>query len=160
MWWYIKMHEIYCKWTGLTQIRQKLQQVDCVVEVHDARISSLYLCNNLLLSLWCITRSTPPSQPNNIRGGNIRLSVGTSFCPSIWPSVRLSTKSLSGLPLSDVAAVTKPRHETRWNLLGWPKLMNRSQPLVGQSSPYCEDVWGRYCCLTSFFPIVDTCLRA
>jgi len=36
--------------------------------------------------------------------------------------------------------------------------MKRSQPLVGQSSPYCRDMWGRYCCLTSFFPIVDTCL--
>jgi len=35
---------------------------------------------------------------------------------------------------------------------------NRSQPLVGRSSPYCEDMWRRYCCLTSFFPIVDTCL--
>ena len=29
--------------------------------------------------------------------------------------------------------------------------------LVGRSSPYCEDMWRRYCCLT-FFPIVDTCL--
>jgi len=35
------------------------------------------------------------------------------------------------LPLSDVAAVTKPRPETRWNLLRCPKLTNRSQPLVG-----------------------------
>ena len=26
------------------------------------------------------------------------------------------------------------------------------------SSPYYEDTWRRYCCLTSFFPIVDTCL--
>jgi len=25
------------------------------------------------------------------------------------------------------------------------------------SSPYCKNMWGRYCCLTSFFPIVDTC---
>jgi len=33
----------------------------------------------------------------------------------------------------------------------------RSQPLVGRSSPYCGDTWGRYCCLT-FFPTVDTCL--
>jgi len=41
---------------------------------------------------------------------------------------------------------------------GAPKLPNRSQPLVGQSSPYCKDIWGRYCCLRSFFPIVDTCL--
>jgi len=23
---------------------------------------------------------------------------------------------------------------------------------------YCEGMWGRYCCLTSFFPIVDKCL--
>jgi len=26
-----------------------------------------------------------------------------------------------------------------------------------RSSPYYQDMW-RYCCLTSFFPIVDTCL--
>jgi len=25
------------------------------------------------------------------------------------------------------------------------------QPLVGRSSPYCEEVWRRYCCLTMFF---------
>jgi len=24
---------------------------------------------------------------------------------------------------------------------GCPKLANRSQPLVGRSSPYCEDMW-------------------
>ena len=34
-------------------------------------------------------------------------------------------------PLSNVSAVTKPRRETRWNLLGCPKLANRSKPLVG-----------------------------
>ena len=55
-------------------------------------------------------------------------------------------------------AVTLPRRETRWNLLGCPKLTKWSQPLVGRRSPYCKDMWGRYCCLTSFFPIVDTCL--
>jgi len=33
-------------------------------------------------------------------------------------------------PVSDVAAVTKPRRETRWNLLGCPKLANWYQPLV------------------------------
>jgi len=61
-------------------------------------------------------------------------------------------------PLLVCRAVTLPRHETRWNLHGCPKLANRSQPLVGRSSPYCEDVWRRYCCLTNFFPIVATCL--
>jgi len=35
--------------------------------------------------------------------------------------------------------------------LGAPKQPNRSQLLVGRSSPYCEDMWRRYCCLTSFF---------
>jgi len=53
-------------------------------------------------------------------------------------------------PLSDIGAVTKPRRETCWNLLVCPKLPNRSQPLVGRSSPYCEAVWKRYCCLTFF----------
>jgi len=34
--------------------------------------------------------------------------------------------------------VTKPGSETHWNLLGCPKLVNRSQPLIGWSSPrYC-----------------------
>ena len=41
---------------------------------------------------------------------------------------------------------------------GCPKLPNGSPPLVCRSSPYYEDMWRRYCCLTSFFPIVDTCL--
>jgi len=61
-------------------------------------------------------------------------------------------------PLLECHAVTLPRHETRWNLQGCRKLPNRSQPLVGRSSPYYEDLWRRYCCLTTFFPIVDTCL--
>ena len=61
-------------------------------------------------------------------------------------------------PLLECRAVTLPRLEIRWNLQGCPKLANGSQPLVGRSSPYYEDMWRRYCCLTSFFPIVDTCL--
>ena len=61
-------------------------------------------------------------------------------------------------PLLECRAVTLPRSETRWNLQGWPKLTKRSQPLVGRSSPYCGDMLRRYGCLTSFFPIVDTCL--
>jgi len=60
-------------------------------------------------------------------------------------------------PVLEGRAVTLPRRKTRWNLQGCPKLANRSQPLVGKSSPYYEYVWRRYCCLT-FFPIVDTCL--
>jgi len=39
------------------------------------------------------------------------------------------------------------RRETRWNLQGCLKLANTSQPLVSQSSPYCEDMWRRHFCL-------------
>ena len=61
-------------------------------------------------------------------------------------------------PTTICCAVTLPRRETRWNLQGCPKLPDGSQPLVGRSSPYYEDMWRTYRCLTSFFPVVDTCL--
>ena len=61
-------------------------------------------------------------------------------------------------PLLECCAVTLPRRETHWNLQGCPKLPDRSQPLVDRNSPYCANVCRRYCCLTSFFPIVNTCL--
>ena len=59
---------------------------------------------------------------------------------------------------STVRASETRRRETRWNLQGCPKLPDWSQLLVGRSSPYCGNMWRRYCCLTSFFQIVDTCL--
>jgi len=61
-------------------------------------------------------------------------------------------------PLLECRAVTLPTCERHWNLQGCPKLANRSQPLGGRSSPYYEDMWGRYRWLTSFFLIVNTCL--
>jgi len=54
-------------------------------------------------------------------------------------------------PLLECRAVMLPRRETRWNLQGCPKLANRSQTLVGRSSPYYEDMWRRYRRLTGFF---------
>ena len=52
-------------------------------------------------------------------------------------------------PTSRVPCSNAANSETRWNLLGCPKLTKWSQPLVGRSSP-CRHV-GRYCCLTIFF---------
>jgi len=60
-------------------------------------------------------------------------------------------------PLLKCRAVTLRRLETRWNRLGCPKLPDRSQPLVGRSSPYCGESWRRYCCC--FFPIIDVCFN-
>ena len=54
-------------------------------------------------------------------------------------------------PLLDCRAVTLPRRNIRWNMMGCPKPANRCQPLVDLSSPYCKNIWRRYCCLTSFF---------
>jgi len=77
--------------------------------------------------------------------------------PSKWRPVFNAT-NFGWRPLLECRAVTLPRHEIRWNLLGCPKCANKSQPLEGRSSPYCEHMWGRHCCLTSFFSIVDICL--
>ena len=61
-------------------------------------------------------------------------------------------------PLLECRAVTKPRRKPRWNLPGCPKQSNRSQPLVGRSSPYCEAMWGEILLSNKFFQMVDTCL--
>ena len=85
-------------------------------------------------------------------------------CPTWWspcqtqmaPSVQHRKVRLT--PTTRCRAVTLPRRETSWNLQGCPKLPNRSQPLVGRSLPYYEHMWRTYCCLTTFFLTVDTCL--
>ena len=61
-------------------------------------------------------------------------------------------------PLLECRAVTLHRRESRSNLQGCHKLTKRSQPLISPSSPYCENMWRRYCCLTNVFLIVDLCL--
>jgi len=69
-----------------------------------------------------------------------------------------NTAKFGWCPLLECRAVTLPRRESCRNLQGCSKLANRSQPLVGWSSPYYEDMWRRCRGLTSYFPIVDTCL--
>jgi len=79
--------------------------------------------------------------------------------PNIGGALCSTPQSLAGWrPLLQCHAVTLPKRETRWNLQGCSELPDQSQPLVGRSSPYCADMWRRYCCLTGFFPIVDTCV--
>jgi len=41
---------------------------------------------------------------------------------------------------------------------GAPQTRQQISAVSTPSSPYYEDMWRRYCCLTSFFPIVDMCL--
>ena len=74
--------------------------------------------------------------------------------------VRIQNAGLKCAARGSLKIVTEavPRCKTRWKLQGCLKLPDRSQPLVGRSSPYCGDMSRTYCCLTNFFPIVDTCL--
>jgi len=67
-----------------------------------------------------------------------------------------STPQFGWRPLVQCRAVMLPRCETRWNLQGCPKLPDRSQPLVGRSLPYYQDMW--VLLFNKFFLIVDTCL--
>jgi len=74
-----------------------------------------------------------------------RISLGTR-APDMYYSVPAQETAKHRTkfgcpPLSDVGAVTKPRRNTRWNLLGCPKLANRFQPLVGRSSPCYKNMW-------------------
>ena len=57
------------------------------------------------------------------------------------------------VPCSNAAKMRNPL-----KFAGVPQTDNRSQPLMGRSSPHYEDIWRRYWCLTSFFPTVDTCI--
>ena len=61
-------------------------------------------------------------------------------------------------PLLKWYAVTLQRSETRWNLNGCPKLVNRSQPLVGRKFTILLGHVEEVLLFNKFFPIVDMCL--
>jgi len=52
--------------------------------------------------------------------------------PNIGGALCSTPQSLDDAHYCRVPCITLPRRETRWNLLGCPKLANRSQPLVVQ----------------------------
>ena len=55
----------------------------------------------------------------------------------------------TGVPRSNAAKTQNPL-----KLAGMPQITGS----ISATSGPCEDMWRRYCCLTSFFPIVDMCL--
>jgi len=57
------------------------------------------------------------------------------------------------LPCSNAAKTWYPLKYDRV-----PQTRQSIWAVTGPSSPCCEDIWRRYCCLTSVFPTVDTCL--
>ena len=101
------------------------------------------------------TQSEPCSCQNSLCGQEPHQNVYIMYQPRRWPN---TVQSLIGLRWATSLQVTKARRETRWNLVECPKQPNRSQPSMCRCSPYCEDMWRRYCCKQVFFPIVDICL--
>jgi len=63
--------------------------------------------------------------------------------PTTWLLCSNAAKTRMPLKLAGVPQTTGP---------------DRSQPLLGRSSPYYGDIWRTYCWLTSYFSVVDTCL--
>jgi len=72
-------------WVGLV-FRAMLTQfssVTClVVRSHALPLQTSPAAGQMFL-FWYVFRSTPPSWPNNIRGGNVRPSFGAYVCPSV-----------------------------------------------------------------------------
>jgi len=71
---------------------------------------------------------------------------------------RCSMPQFGWRPLVECRALTLPRRETRWNLLGSPKLTKRSQPLVGEVHHIVRTCGEDIAAWQAFFPIVDICL--
>jgi len=76
-------------------------------------------------------------------------NIGGALCSTPQSLADASTR----VPCSNAAKTHNPL-KNAWG----PKLPNRSQPLVDRSSPYAEDMWGRHCCLTSFFSRSSICV--
>ena len=67
------------------------------------------------------------------------------------PSIQSRKVWLTPTTRVSCSNAAKTRSPLNLKLAGVPQTEPISAVIVGQSSPYCGDVWGRYCCLTSFF---------
>jgi len=62
------------------------------------------------------------------------------------------------MPTTRVTCSNTAKTRNPLKLTGVPQTTELISAVSGPSSPHCEDMWGRYCCLTSFFLTVDMCL--
>ena len=120
---------------------------------HNVRVTETKVnaAANLLSPKMSCQQSSPVYFTNTTR------NVGQ--LPTWWPPCRIQVAPsvqrrkvwltlTSRVPCSNAA---KTRNPLKFAMQGCLKLAIRSQPVVDQSSPYYEDMWRRYCCLTRFF---------
>ena len=102
-----------------------------------ALTQSVCVKQNMQLLNFCTTRMWTNAQ-GDCRPAEYRWRPLFNAAVLLTPTTRV--------PCRNAAKMRNPLKSA-----GVPKLTKRSQLLVGQSSPYCRDICGRYCCLTSFF---------
>jgi len=68
--------------------------------------------------------------------------------PNVGGALCSTPQSLADAHYMPCGNAAKTRNPSK--LAGVPQTHYRSKPLVGRSSPYCEDMWRRNCCLTFF----------
>jgi len=113
----------------------------CQITLHSNKKCARYL-------LWInfASRQTSPKFMLDRVGKNHYLKLECRPMPNVMVALLNIGGALCWMPqfgwrpLLECRAVTLPIRETRWNWLECPKLTKRSQPLVGRSSPYCEDM--------------------
>ena len=93
------------------------------------------------------TQSELCSWQNSLRGKSPRK------CVNSVPAQKMAKHraKFGWLPMSRRSCSNEGKTRIPLKFAGVPQQPNRSQPLVGRRSPYCEDMWRRYCCLTIFF---------
>ena len=123
--------------------------------MEEALLSEAFLHHSISMA-WAQTRTCSSEIMNLQKKTRMWANAQRRPAECRWRPLFNATK-FGWCPLPECHAVILPRCETGWNLLGCPKVANRSQLLVGRSSPYCEDTWGMLL-FNTLFPIVVACL--
>ena len=69
-----------------------------------------------------------------------------------------SMPQFGSMPTTRVPCSIAAKTRNPMKFAGVPQTPEPISAVSGRSSPYYEDMWRRYRCLRSFFPIVNTCL--
>jgi len=134
--------------------------------------SSCQRMTNHLISIITHDR-LQPIHPRNTGSSSLKSWQNTMTCNTIRYKTRMWANAqrdgalpniggaLRSMPQCLAAATTRvpcSNAAKTWNLCKFVEVPQTNEPISAASGPkftIFKDRWGRYCCLTSFFPIVD-----
>ena len=133
----------------------------CVSSSHYVRLwVRTTTCKFKIVFILC-SKNVAKRKARNVK---IEGYISGSVCLLVCLWAKLLKKLL--INFHEIFGIGKPWHKKFTGYLNWTRIStyatnlssflasaDRSQPLVGRSAPYCEDMWRRYFCLTSFFPL-------